>query len=215
MPSCQRRRRQRSGASKVGACKVCEGQTSFESLPTRGCSSSSRRSGRRSRWKMPPSSAPLSASTAASRAQEKTRWKWNSSAGYTRTSCPCVSIVTGASIPCAVGAVDGGGSKVSTCLPAVGCASSVCVGSASSRLRAPHLLLEQWATQLRIRPGPAREIDPRIYFTCAEPFCRHVGAATRALPALPPTYGSGGIPGRPLHAPEAAAGAKRRCGSER
>lgn len=60
-----------------------------------------------------------------------------------------------------------------------------------------------------------REIDPWIYFTCAEPFCRHVGAATRALPTLPPTYGSEGIPGRPLHAPEGAAGAKRRRGSER
>jgi hypothetical protein len=24
-----------------------------------------------------------------------------------------------------------------------------------------------------------------IYFTCAEPFCHHVGAATRALPTLP------------------------------
>ena len=60
-----------------------------------------------------------------------------------------------------------------------------------------------------------REIDPWVYFTCAEPFCRHVGGATRALPALPPTHGSGGIPGRPLHAPEGAAGAKRRRGSER
>jgi hypothetical protein len=60
-----------------------------------------------------------------------------------------------------------------------------------------------------------REIDPWVYFTCAEPFCRHVGGATRALPSLPPTYGSGGIPGRPLHAPEGAAGAKRRRGSER
>ena len=60
-----------------------------------------------------------------------------------------------------------------------------------------------------------REIDPWVYFTCAEPFCRHVGGATRALPTLPPTYGSEGIPGRPLHAPEGAAGAKRRRGSER
>jgi len=60
-----------------------------------------------------------------------------------------------------------------------------------------------------------REIDPWIYFACAETFRRHVGAATRALPTLPPTYGSEGIPGRPLHAPEGAAGAKRRRGSER